>query len=138
MKDITLTSKRLGLLDIINNALKSTADTLGVKAFCESDDEEKKIRYEVSEKYYRFFQDELKDVLSSSVLFDAKRTFYVASLPKNIEKAHAFLLLRLLIMSDFYVSKSLLLASLSDFSEYNIDGIKNFLLKDEEEKWSVR
>lgn len=137
MKDITVTSKRFELLDIINNALKSTADTLGIKTFIESGGDEKKIRYDVPDKYFRLFQDELKDVLSSSVLFDAKRTLYAAHLPKNVEKAHAFLLLHLLIMSDFYVSKSLLLASLSDFSEYNIDGIKNFLLKDEEEEWSA-
>ncbi len=137
MKDITVTSKRFELLDIINNALKSTADTLGIKTFIENDGDEKKIRYDVPDKYFHSFQGKLKEVLSTSVLFDAKRTLYTAHLPKNVEKEHAFLLLHLLIMSDFYVSKSLLLASLSDFSEYNIDGIKNFLLKDEEEEWSA-
>ena len=135
MKKFKVTSSGIKVLGAINKAMSPLAKTLCGKTEENIEKDLGSVKYYVPDAYGDYFGSILTDTVASNALFKIKHDLYLEALPETEKSLHSFLLLRSLVFSDFSVSKSLLTASIEGYSEYNLDGIKNFLLKDEEEEW---
>ncbi len=136
MKIIKVMAKSRKLLRGLNERMKKHIIAFEVKSqsFLEK---EGIIEYSVSNNFAELFKEKLEDSIAASVIFNAKSDIYSDVLTNVCGKSmYGFLLCRALVFSDFCLEKNVLKSSISGFYEYNLDGIRSFLLKDEEKEWS--
>lgn len=135
MKEFKISATHGDVIDAIDRAISPIAATLCGGTDRSFSGNAKSVFFSLPDAYSEYFKALLVDNVAENLLFKVKYDLYAESLPKSEKELFSFLLLRALVFSDFYVSKNLLLTSLKKYDEFNLDGIKNFLLKDEEEEW---
>lgn len=130
-----LSDKEENLLKVIDVSCGKLCKSMCGKAVFEKINDRHYLIYEINDSVYDYFRDSLKKTVAKTVLYSVKDSFYRENLPFKYDNIYAFVILKALVFADFKEVAKKLVDSFDNFDEFHIDGISNFMLKNEMTQW---